>query len=157
MASKETDFQLVPFSALSVLDLYQILQLRNAVFVLEQNCPYLDIDDLDQTAWHLYQKTDRVEAYARILPPEPGVTEHSSIGRVAVAQNARQQQLGRRLMLAAIEACQLQFPNHAIKISAQSYLHHFYHSLGFADTGHYYLEDQIPHQEMIYRGGAATN
>ena len=65
MALKETDFQLVQFEALNVLDLYQILQLRNAVFVLEQNCPYLDIDDLDQTAWHLYHKTDRVVAYAR--------------------------------------------------------------------------------------------
>ena len=86
-----------------------------------------------------------------ILPPGENPSDHCSIGRVVVAANARDQQLGRQLMLAAIQVCQNQFHNHPIQISAQSYLHRFYHALGFEDTGHYYLEDQIPHQEMIYR------
>ncbi|WP_223786942.1 GNAT family N-acetyltransferase [Marinicella meishanensis] len=151
MTLSDESFQCRTFSALNITELYQILQLRNAVFVLEQNCPYLDIDNLDQAAWHLFQATDQVVAYARILPPDQAPGSPCSIGRVVVDPEFRAHQLGRRLMQAAIEVCQQQFPEHPIKISAQSYLSRFYQSLGFVVTGAYYLEDQIPHQEMIYQ------
>jgi len=150
MTLNKDTFQVSEFNELSRQDLYQILQLRNAVFVLEQACPYLDVDGLDQSTWHIYQKIDRVVAYARINPPDKD-QPHCRIGRVVVDQSHRQQQLGRQLMLAAMAFCQEQFPTHAIKISAQSYLHRFYQDLGFVATGEYYLEDDIPHQAMLYR------
>ncbi len=153
MVLNESAFKLQSFHELSNHDLYQILQLRSAVFVLEQNCAYQDLDDLDQQALHLYKKIDNYEiiAYTRILSPDQCNENHSSIGRVVVKQEQRQHKYGYALMQAAIQATLKHFPKHPIKISAQSYLTHFYQNLGFINTGHFYLEDQIPHQEMIYR------
>ena len=153
MTLNDLNFSLHTFNELSRADLYEVLKLRNEVFVLEQDCPYLDLDGLDQDALHLYKKTDtgEVVAYARILTPAQNNHEFSSIGRVVVSQKARHEKLGGTLMQAAIKATINQFPEHTLKISAQTYLHQFYLNLGFVSTGSYYLEDQIPHQEMHYR------
>lgn len=148
-----TDFFSHTFSELSAADLYQILRLRTEVFVLEQNCAYQDLDGLDQQTLHLYRKVDSetIVAYARILPPEQCGHDHCSIGRVVVNTDYRKQQLGQALMQFAINTAKQHFPEFPIKISAQTYLTHFYQNLGFVNTGKFYLEDDIPHQEMIYR------
>ncbi len=152
-------FQLQLFSDLDGLDLYRIMQLRSAVFVLEQNCAYQDLDGLDLDALHLFKKIDHDEvvAYARIILPEQGDNKHCSIGRVVVKQNQRQNNLGHQLMQAAIQAAIKHCPNHPIKISAQTHLTHFYQRLGFINTGKFYTEDQIPHQQMVYQPSHTTD
>lgn len=155
MTSSDGAFQLRTFAELSGDQLYEILRLRCAVFVLEQQCPYQELDGLDQQALHLMQ-TDpngRVIAYARLLAPGVVESQYASIGRVVVSEAHRQHQLGQALMQAAINAAVQQYPDHDIKISAQSYLSRFYQQLGFVSTGDYYLEDQIPHQGMLYKAG----
>lgn len=153
MVLSDSGFTLKKFDQLSSKEVYQILQLRAEVFVLEQNCAYQDIDNLDQKSLHLYKTTDNNEiiAYARVLTPAQCNQSHCSIGRVVVSKNMRHLKLGKALMREAIKTCLNQFPNHSIKISAQTYLSSFYRSLGFNNTGKFYLEDDIPHQEMIYK------
>lgn len=154
MTLNDLNFQVHSFAELSNTELYQILQLRSAVFVLEQNCAYQDIDGLDQQALHLFKKNDRgndIIAYARILKPEQCDHSHCSIGRVVVKQDLRHLNIGRALMQAAIQISCERFPSSPIKISAQSYLTDFYQQLGFINTGYFYLEDQISHQEMLYQ------
>ncbi|MEZ5471235.1 MAG: GNAT family N-acetyltransferase [Marinicella sp.] len=145
--------QLLTFPELTVNQLYQILRLRSEVFVQEQNCAYLDVDGLDQQALHLlsFDETQQLVAYARILTPEQNQNAFSCIGRVVVSKKKRQQNLGYHLMEQAIHQTLQKFPNLPIKISAQTYLSKFYQSLGFINTGHFYLEDNIPHQEMVYQ------
>ena len=150
-SSETTNWVVKSFAELTTSQLYQILRLRSAVFVLEQDCAYLDMDDLDQQAWHVFlSDQDPIKAYARILPPKDD-TQVYHIGRVVVAASERKQQLGQRLMLAAINHCQQLAPGAAIEISAQTYLTHFYQALGFINTGKYYLEDDIAHQTMLLR------
>ncbi len=153
MTLNDSGFSLRKFTALSLTELYQLMQLRNAVFVLEQDCPYLDLDGLDDGALHLFKKADNGDlvAYARILTPEQNNGDYSSIGRVVVAEQVRHEKIGVALMKAAIQACCDHYPEHPLKISAQSYLNQFYVDLGFVSTGNFYLEDLIPHQEMIYQ------
>ncbi len=153
MVLSDTDFQLCTFAELNKTDLYQIMQLRSAVFVLEQTCAYQDLDGLDSDSLHLFKKTDShtITAYARILTPIQCEDAHSSIGRVVVKKNQRHGNIGHALMQTAINASLKHFPKHPIKISAQSYLYNFYQQLGFINTGQFYLEDQIPHQEMVYQ------
>lgn len=153
MALSNTPFQLKTFAELNNQELYQILQLRNQVFVVEQTCAYQDLDDQDESALHLFSKADnnQIISYARILIPNQCNNTHCSIGRVVVSAEFRQLKLGRLLMQTAIEHARQQFPKIPLKISAQTYLTHFYLSLGFVNTGHFYLEDLIPHQEMIFQ------
>ncbi len=155
MTTIQPSFKLYQFAEICTEDIYQVLKLRSEVFVLEQNCAYLDLDDIDQNAYHLYQKSDsgQIISYARILPPNCTDGQHSSIGRVVVAKTHRHHKLGRALMLSAIEHAENLFPNFPIKISAQTYLSKFYLSLGFINTGYFYLEDDIPHQEMLFQAG----
>ena len=139
------------WSDLSTDELYQLLQLRSAVFVVEQTCAYQDMDGLDQQALHLlHHDDDQLIAYARLLPPGSEGGKHCSIGRVVVDPRARNQQLGRQLMLDALAECQRLWPASDIIISAQTYLTRFYQSLGFQNTGEFYLEDLIPHQKMKF-------
>ena len=142
--------QIKSFNQLSSDELYQILKLRIDVFCVEQDCPYPDLDNLDQQAWHVFTTAEdgSVMAYARVLAPGVSYPEDASIGRVATAKHARAQKLGVQLMQTAMQFCQKQYPKHGISLSAQSYLHRFYHNLGFVNTGKYYLEDDIPHQHM---------
>jgi ElaA protein len=138
------------FAELNTDELYKILQLRSAVFVVEQNCPYLDMDDKDRKAIHLWNcdPDGNVTAYCRLLPAGISYTE-PSIGRVATASMIRNTGIGRVLMQKAIAYIHDTWKQPAIRISAQLYLDKFYTSLGFDRAGESYLEDNIPHIEML--------
>lgn len=137
------------FTELNTTELYNILQLRSEVFVVEQNCVYQDIDDADFNAVHqLLFKENNLAAYARILPPG-SYFEQLSIGRIITSYYHRRTGLGHQLMQEAIDYCQLNFSNQPIKISAQQYLIKFYEYHLFQTSGDGYLEDGIPHIVMI--------
>ena len=137
------------FTELTTIELYQLLQLRSEVFVLEQDCVYQDMDGKDQKALHVLGfKNDKIVAYTRIFKPGDYFQE-SSIGRVVVAKNERQHKYGYDIMHASAEAIQLHFNQTVIKISAQVYLKKFYNNLGFSEMGVSYLEDGIPHIAML--------
>jgi len=143
-------WQIKPFEALSTQELYLILQLRVEVFVVEQNCPYQDVDGKDERSIHLWASdaAGQVLAYCRLLPAGISYAE-PSIGRVANALSARGKGLGREMMQRAIQYITETWAEPAIRISAQCYLENFYTSLGFVTTGVPYLEDDIPHINML--------
>ena len=136
------------FTALTAEELYAILQLRNEVFVVEQNCVYQDADDKDHLSWHLAGWDDeKLVAYTRLIPP--GVSyQEASIGRVVTSPACRKTGIGRELMQVSIDKTFSLFACSSIKIGAQLYLQDFYTSLGFVRCGTGYLEDGIPHIEM---------
>jgi ElaA protein len=133
--------------------LYDVLALRSAVFVVEQQCAYQDIDGLDllEGTRHLIGCEPDVgfdiAAYARILPPR-GAASTPRIGRVVVAGQARGRQLGRQLMERALACCAEHWPGEAVELGGQAHLARFYESLGFAAVGAPYDEDGIPHVWM---------
>ena len=147
-------WQFYSFDELSRKDLYALLRLRAAVFVVEQDCIYQDLDNKDQNAFHLLGKTveGTLIAYARIIST-PTEEPYAFIGRVVVHPKKRQQNWGFVLMQKAIAFCSDQFPQKTIKISAQKHLQDFYSSLGFEFKGEDYLEDNIPHCAMYYSPG----
>ena len=137
------------FQELTTQELYDILQLRSEVFVVEQNCVYQDIDNKDQKALHVLGfKNEKLIAYTRIFKPGDYFKE-ASIGRVIVSKSERSHQYGYAIMLASIEAIENLYKTTSIKISAQTYLKKFYTNLGFQETGEAYLEDGIPHIGML--------
>jgi ElaA protein len=139
------------FEKLDLLELYDILQLRNAVFIVEQNCPYQDCDNKDIPALHLMGKENgKLLAYARLIPPGISYRE-SSIGRVVSSPDARGKGLGKQLMWECIQQIEKKFPSSSIRIGAQLYLEHFYTSFGFIRDSDVYLEDNIPHVEMLIK------
>ena len=140
-----------PFDELLVSELYAVLKLRSEVFVVEQNCVFLDADNKDQASFHLMGwEQDVLIAYTRLVPP--GVAyEEASIGRVVTALTARHSGSGRQLMQESIKLCKKMFGNNAIRIGAQLYLKEFYSSLGFVPTGGIYPEDGIEHIQMLLR------
>ncbi len=139
------------FSELTTDELYKILQLRNEVFVVEQNCIYQDADGKDQEAYHLfYTKNNEIIAYTRIF--EPGkYFEKASIGRVVVSPEYRGKKYGKKIMKDSISFVEKNFNTPEIEISAQTYLKKFYNEMGFVEKGTEYLEDDIPHIKMIYK------
>jgi ElaA protein len=139
------------FEELSLIELYEIGRLRQEVFVLEQNCPYVDFDGKDLYCYHLmgFDENNRLVAYSRIVPKGVSYDDYISIGRVITSGLVRKSGLGRILMQESISACEKLFGKSDIKISAQTYLLKFYQSLDFESTGKEYLEDDIPHTEMI--------
>jgi len=141
-------FTCQPFNELSPLILYTIMKARSEVFVVEQNCVYLDADDKDLKAHHLVLwKNNELAAYTRLLPP--GVSyEETSIGRVLTTSQFRNHGLGKTLMQESIKQCRTLYGNSAIVIGAQLYLKDFYESFGFIQEGEIYLEDNIPHIHM---------
>ena len=141
-------FQHLKFKDLKTQQLYDILQLRSEVFVVEQDCVYQDIDGYDQIAIHIcaYAKNTLV-AYARILPPKTYFQE-PSIGRIIVKATYRKQNLGHKLMDYCIAQTNQLYPDETLKISAQQYLIDFYSKHGFEFKGEGYLEDGIPHVAM---------
>lgn len=142
-------FSTKTFNELTVYELYDILQLRSTVFVVEQQCVYQDIDGKDQKALHILGvEKDTIVAYARIFKPND-YFEYASIGRVVVAKNQRRHQYGYDIMNASINTIHQYFKETTIKISAQVYLKNFYNNLGFNQIGEPYLEDGIPHIAMI--------
>ena len=137
------------FDDLEKAELYEILKLRNQVFVVEQNCVYQDADDKDQSSWHLTGWSgNELVAYSRIIPPGISYTE-ASIGRVVTSPKFRKAGAGIKLMEESISRICNQFNCTTIKIGAQVYLTKFYQSLGFIKCSNEYLEDGIPHIEMI--------
>jgi len=139
------------FDELSVRELHHIYAARQLVFALEQECVYLDVDGCDEQSFHLaaWSPAQREPlAYARVVEPGVKYTE-PSIGRVLTTAAARGTGLGRVLMQRAIEGSLAAFPGQGIRISAQSRLEAFYASLGFAVMGERYIEDGIPHTEML--------
>ncbi|WP_143304605.1 GNAT family N-acetyltransferase [Chitinophaga vietnamensis] len=142
------------FQTLSVTELYAILHLRSEVFVVEQNCAYQDMDNSDQKALHLlgYDEEGRLAAYTRLF--KAGIKfKEASIGRVVTAPFARGKGAGRALMVQSINVLQAQYGVQPIRIGAQQYLQKFYESLGFEQVSDTYLEDGIPHIEMLREGG----
>lgn len=135
---------------LTITELYQVMQLRSEVFVLEQTCAYLDLDGLDDKCHHVIGIEDKkLMAYARILGPSLLNKEYAAIGRLAVKQEYRKNGIGKKIMHKAIRACKSLFPQYEIHIKAQNYLEKFYLDLNFRPNGNYFLEDFIPHQEMV--------
>lgn len=144
-------FHTKSFYDLSLDELYAILVLRQEVFIVEQDCPYLDADGKDQQSMHMMavdQDTDLV-AYVRILPKGISYPSHVSIGRVVNSEKVRGKGIGKKIMTEAINYLSTKFPDEAIKISAQCYLLGFYENLGFIKVGEEYLEDDIPHHAMV--------
>jgi ElaA protein len=142
-------WELKKFNELSVEELYDILKLRSEVFVVEQNCVFLDMDDRDQLSYHLQGRVEnKLIAYVRILPPGLAYDE-PSIGRVVSSPSYRRKGAGKELMKTAIKETLQLYGNHTIMIGAQLYLKGFYESLGFVGCSEIYLEDDIQHIKMI--------
>lgn len=141
--------QIKAFNELSADELYEVLHLRNLVFVVEQNCAYLDIDHKDDQAHHvmIYDDEGILIAYARIF--KPGIKYNtSSIGRVVVHPNHRGKELGDLLIRHSINAIEELYQTSEITISAQAYLQQFYNKHGFVCISEEYPEDGIPHVKM---------
>jgi ElaA protein len=139
------------FKDLNTTELYQILQLRNEVFIVEQNCPFQDLDDKDFKCYHLMgfdTDSQKVMAYTRIVPA--GVSyEEASIGRVVTSPLARKGGIGKVLMQKSIELLEELYGGVSVKIGAQLYLKKFYESFGFEQVEEVYLEDGIEHILMV--------
>lgn len=144
------NFQLKSFDELSGKEVYEVLKSRNEVFVLEQQCIYQDCDNKDKNAYHLLVEEDgEIIAYLRIL--KKGIAYNEvSIGRVLVKKEYRRKGLARQIMLKAIDFIDKELNEKSIRISAQQYLIDFYGSLGFKVVSDMYIEDSLPHQEMLY-------
>lgn len=146
------NWHLKAFNELSLDQLYLLLKLRNDIFIVEQDCAYGDIDDLDRLAdcRHLLCfDGDTLAAYVRLLPMGSSYDQQCSIGRVIVHADYRSTGLGHRLMERAIKECQQLWPAQLIKIGAQSHLQNFYQRHGFVTISDEYLEDGIPHVHML--------
>ena len=139
------------FSELSSDELYEILKLRSEVFVVEQECIYEDCDGKDKKSYHLFaEQNGEILVYLRIL--EKGVSySEISIGRVLSNKKYRGRGFAKQMILRAIEFIESYLKENAIRISAQVYLLNFYSSFGFVKVSDVYLEDDIPHIEMLYK------
>jgi ElaA protein len=143
------DVQVKRFEQLSTKELYDILKLRVDVFVVEQKCPYEEVDGKDLQAWHVWlQDEDGIEAYLRVL--DPGVVfPEAAIGRVIARK--RGQQLGARVLAAGIRTARERLHASAVRIEAQVYAKGFYEKAGFQAVSEPFLEDGIPHVQMLLK------
>ena len=131
-------------------ELYDILRLRSEIFIVEQNCPYQDLDNKDQQSQHLLGiNNGELISYVRLIPKGVSYDNNCSIGRVVTNQKYRGNGLGKELMHKAIKACRSLYGDCPIKISAQHYLLKFYNDLGFEAIGDTYLEDNFHHISII--------
>lgn len=146
---ENTVWNIKTFDELSTTELHDILKVRMEVFVVEQSCPYAEIDGSDKLAIHIWAEfKGKITAYCRIF--EPGIKyPESSIGRVLTHEEFRKKKLGKTLMNFAISSIEARYRTKSIRISAQDYLLQFYKDFGFTATGNSYLEDNIPHSEML--------
>lgn len=143
------NWQLKLFAELTPFEVYDILQLRSEVFVVEQNCVYLDMDGNDQASHHLLGYLEnKLVAYTRLVPPRT-IYQQPSIGRVVTSPAVRRTGIGRELMTRSIELIRSLHGDQPIKIGAQYYLKNFYGSLGFQQVSDIYLEDGIEHIYMV--------
>lgn len=143
------DFKWSRLDALSTLELFEIIKARESVFVVEQQCPYQETDDMDLHSWHLTAfVNDELTAYLRVVDPGHKY-DQPSIGRVMTVEKFRKLKIGRSLMNEAIHFTEQQFPKMGIKIGAQVYLQNFYESLAFEAISEPYDEDGILHIDMV--------
>lgn len=144
------EFKLTSFNNFTLKELYAVMQLRNEVFIVEQNCAYQDLDGKDNEALHLtgFNNLELI-CYARLLKPG-ALYKEAAIGRVVVSAKYRGKNYGLDLMNHAIEDCLNNFHTREIIISAQKYLEKFYTGLGFVSESEVYLEDDIPHIKMRF-------
>jgi ElaA protein len=136
------------FQQLKLNELYELLKLRQEIFVLEQNCVYRDIDEIDKDAWHLLGlKNDCLHAYSRVYQ----ASDHSQvcIGRVLTSMAVRGQSIGQQVMRQSLDFIHQQYPAIPIKISAQAHLENFYAAFGFVKSSQPYDEDGIMHIDML--------
>lgn len=147
------NWQYFRFHALRVDDLYDALALRTRVFVMEQECIFLDADGVDRDSGHLLGRDEAgvLQAYLRIVDPGIKYAE-PSLGRVVTAPEARGTGLGRVLVAEGVKRCTAAWPGQAIRLGAQSRLQAFYGDFGFVRSGADYTEDGIPHCEMVRPG-----
>lgn len=148
------NWQCKNFASLETIELFNILYLRQQIFILEQQCLYADIEALDISAWHLMGYTDnKLCAYLRILAPGSTRPE-PSIGRVLIVKNRRRCGLGKKLMHEGIRRTNSMFPDKPIRISAQAMLQGYYAGFGFKPAGNIFLMDDIEHIDMVlaYQG-----
>lgn len=145
------EFKLKRFNELTTDELYKLLRVRNEVFVVEQNCVYQDCDNKDYGAYHLFcEKDDEIIGCLRIL--NRGVSyEEVSIGRVLVKENYRGTGVSRDMMLKALRFIEEELKETEVRISAQVYIKKFYENVGFKIVSDEYLEDEIPHVQMLYK------
>ncbi len=142
-------WRLARFDDLSVREAHDIFRARIEVFVLEQDCPFQDLDGLDPLSWHLVGRTcGEIEAYCRIVPPGAKFDE-PSIGRVITTKLVRGTGVGRELMREAIARTRALYPGRPIRVAAQAHLERFYGEFGFVRASEPYLEDDIPHIDML--------
>ncbi|MGL5326049.1 MAG: GNAT family N-acetyltransferase [Aeromonas sp.] len=145
------NWSLKPWSELTTDELYELLSLRAEVFVVEQRCPFQDLDGLDRRegVWHLLgYRGELLAAYARIMAPGIGDESGAAIGRVVTSPRARGDGLGHQLIGEAVQACEVRWPTHSIWLGAQAHLQGFYGQHGFVAEGEGYVEDDIPHIGM---------
>jgi ElaA protein len=142
-------WRLARFDELTPREFHDAFQLRSAVFVVEQTCPFLDIDGVDPVCWHLLGwHNEELVTYCRLVPPGVKYAE-PSIGRVVSAKQARRTGAGRAVLGEGIRHAEALWPGQRLKIGAQMYLQAFYESYGFAQSSEPYDEDGILHIEMI--------
>lgn len=143
-------WNIVAFGDLDLFSFHDIIQLREKVFVVEQNCPYLDVDGKDTVCHHVVgmDSNQKIVATARILPPKMAYKE-VSIGRICTDPNYRGKNIGHELMKQAIVFIENHYHTGVIRLSAQTYLLKFYETYLFRPLGDTYLEDGIPHIEML--------
>ena len=139
------------FEELTNIELYNLLKERTKVFVVEQNCPYLEVDGKDPFSYHLFKEEEgEIIAYLRVVPP--GVSyQEASIGRVFVKKEYRGQGIAVELLSRGLDYIQNELKETSIKIQAQDYLRKFYSSFGFQPVSETYLEDNIPHVDMLLK------
>lgn len=144
------EWKIKKFENLSIEEIYKMLKVRNEVFVVEQNCPYQDCDGKDTQAYHLFlEDSGDVIAYTRIL--EKGVSyDEASIGRFLVKEEYRGKGLAKEMLVRAINFVEESLKENSIRLSGQVYIKDFYKSNGFKEVSDTYLEDDIPHVEMLY-------
>lgn len=145
----EMVWKIKSFEKLAIKELYAILKIRQEVFIVEQTCYYLDADGYDEKAIHIWgEKDEEIVAYCRIFEPKIKYPE-SSLGRVLTNPSYRNLKLGKVLLKIALNTIEVKFNTPNVRISAQDYLLRFYSEFGFISTGVEYLEDDIPHTEML--------
>lgn len=144
------EWVLKQFNQLSLDELYGIVQLRLEVFVVEQNCPYQDMDGKDQGAYHLFLKDNDVIVAALRVLPENVAYDEMAIGRLIVKEAYRGQKIAKAMMEKAIEFITDDLGKDKIRLSGQAYLTDFYIGLGFKKVSEEYLEDGIKHYEFLY-------
>lgn len=145
------EWKIKRYKELTIEEIYNILKVRCEVFIVEQQCPYQDCDGKDERAYHLFlENNEDIIAYLRIL--EKGVSyEEVSIGRFLVAKNYRKKGIAREMLTKGINFIEESLNETSIRISGQVYLKEFYESHGFKIVSDIYLEDNIPHVEMLYK------